>query len=167
MPIYLVRWRNLSAALVRARNEAELVVILDEVDDPSGCTWTVYNGPLFVDFELPATLNITRPEEDERVEPLRPDEVEVVIDDPEGLYSLNLRPLKVDADTAFDMNREIVRRCFPSLFAATERAEEPLGADALREALMADLAPLFAHHWRAANAEREIKTKTPRKPPLM
>lgn len=36
MPIYLVRWPDLSASLVRAGSEEELLVTLDEVANPSG-----------------------------------------------------------------------------------------------------------------------------------
>ena len=34
MPIYLVRWPDLSAALVKASSEDDLVEILDEVANP-------------------------------------------------------------------------------------------------------------------------------------
>jgi hypothetical protein len=38
MPIYLVRWPDLSAALVKASLEDELVEILDELANPEGST---------------------------------------------------------------------------------------------------------------------------------
>ena len=46
MPVYLVRWPDLSAALVKAGSEDELIGILDEVGNPDGCTWSIYRGPL-------------------------------------------------------------------------------------------------------------------------
>jgi len=48
--LYLVRWPSLNFSLVRANNERDLIAILDEIADPEGCTWKVYNGPLFLDF---------------------------------------------------------------------------------------------------------------------
>ena len=55
MPIYLVRWPDLSAALVKASSEDELVEILDEVANPDGSTWSVYRGPLFLEFSCGST----------------------------------------------------------------------------------------------------------------
>src|SRR2546428_5341402 len=59
MPLYLVRWANLSAALVNARDEDQLVDILDEVGDPSGAKWQVYRGPLHIELELPLDVEVT------------------------------------------------------------------------------------------------------------
>jgi len=64
MPIYLVKWDNdeNERALVRARDPKELADILDEVGDPSGAYWVVYNGPLWIDF---TTQEAEGSEEDE------------------------------------------------------------------------------------------------------
>ncbi len=58
MPIHLVRWPDLSAALVKAGSEDDLIDILDEVANPEGCAWSVYRGPLFVEFSLPARFQV-------------------------------------------------------------------------------------------------------------
>ena len=58
MPIYLVRWPDLTASLVRAPDEEHLLDILDQVANPEGCEWSVYEGPLFIDFRLPAKWSI-------------------------------------------------------------------------------------------------------------
>jgi len=58
--MYLVRWPDLSAALVSAANEDDLMDILDEVADPTGSMWTRYRGPVFLEFHLNAELNIER-----------------------------------------------------------------------------------------------------------
>ena len=76
MPLYLVRWPWLTASLVSARDEDDLLDTLDQVADTEGATWTVYRGPLWVDFEVPAEYRI---EEKTAGEPLRPDEI--VVDD--------------------------------------------------------------------------------------
>jgi hypothetical protein len=62
MPIYLVRWPDLSASLVRASHEDELIDTLDQVANPDGCEWSVYEGRLFIGVRLPAQWHI----EDER-----------------------------------------------------------------------------------------------------
>src|SRR3989442_11196445 len=58
MPIYLVRWPDLSASLVQAQGEDELLDILDQVGNPDDCEWSIYNGPLFIDFRLPVEWSI-------------------------------------------------------------------------------------------------------------
>lgn len=58
MPIYLARWPDLSAALVKARSEEDLEDLLDEIANPEGCTWSVYRGPLFIEFSLPVILDV-------------------------------------------------------------------------------------------------------------
>src|SRR5438445_12608587 len=64
--------RTFRAALVRARDEDELLDTLDQVANPDGCEWAVYKGPLFIDFRLPADWRI----EDERPgEPVTPEQV--------------------------------------------------------------------------------------------
>jgi hypothetical protein len=62
MPLYVMRCPDLTAALVRAANEDELFEILDQVADPEGCTWAEYEGPLFLEFELAAHVDVECPE---------------------------------------------------------------------------------------------------------
>ncbi len=54
MPLYLVRWPWLTASLVSARDEEDLLDTLDQVEDSEGATWSVYRGPVWIDFEVPA-----------------------------------------------------------------------------------------------------------------
>lgn len=42
MLLYLVRWPWMTASLVSARDEDDLLDTLDQVDDAEGATWTVY-----------------------------------------------------------------------------------------------------------------------------
>lgn len=53
MPIYLVRWSLGRVSLVRATDANELTDLLDSCDTPNTCTWKMYDGPLWVDFDLP------------------------------------------------------------------------------------------------------------------
>jgi hypothetical protein len=62
MPLYLVRWPSLAASLVRAENENELLAILDEAADPGGCTYEIYRGPVWIDFDVPFEVRDCSPE---------------------------------------------------------------------------------------------------------
>ena len=44
MPIYLVRWPDFSASLVRVRDEDDLIDALDQVVNPEGCEWSIHKG---------------------------------------------------------------------------------------------------------------------------
>src|SRR5580658_6014532 len=127
MPLYLVRWPNLSFSLVQARNERNLIGILDEVADPGCCRWTVYRGPLFLDFELASS----KPGGNEVAEHL-PDS------------ALEFRLSKEGGDTQYDMMECIVEYAFPHLAHYHEQVEldeyGELGDDeALRRALSEEL----------------------------
>ena len=58
MSLYVVRWPDLSASLVRAEGEEHLLDILDQVANPDDCEWSIYEGPLFIDFRLPVKWRI-------------------------------------------------------------------------------------------------------------
>jgi hypothetical protein len=51
VPIYIVRWANRSASIVRARDEDHLLLLLDEVGDPGAALWEEYDGPLWVELQ--------------------------------------------------------------------------------------------------------------------
>ena len=59
MPIYLVRWGNLSVAIVRARDKTDLDIILDEVGYPGGCEVKEYTGPLYIGLDLDVKYHIS------------------------------------------------------------------------------------------------------------
>src|ERR1043165_2144428 len=100
MPIYLVRWPDLSAALVTAGSEEKLVEILDEVANPEGCTGSVYRGPLFLEFSLPVRFDVkTR---DGRVGPIPPGDI--VVEDVSGLQEGAFLNVEIGgADTGGDL----------------------------------------------------------------
>jgi hypothetical protein len=52
MPLFLVRWPQMEASLISARDERELVDVIDQLDTPTACTWTEYDGPLWIDVDL-------------------------------------------------------------------------------------------------------------------
>jgi hypothetical protein len=155
MPLYLVRWPSLHASLVRARDEDELLMILDEVADPGGCTFQVYRGPLWIDLELPFKVRDVTPDKPDATDPS-----DFTVDpepafDIEQTYS-NLRPTQVVSDTSHMMSRKMLKFAFPNFAEFLERRDKDLlGSDdepreepypeALRAALVADLWPLVRH----------------------
>lgn len=165
MPLYLVRWPALHASLVRARDEDELLDILDEVADPGGCTYKLYKGPIWIDFALPFKIRDVTP--DKKV-PTDPSDFTV---DPAPDFDTDapiLRPEVPSAETAEEMHAKILRFAFPSLFNHLKEREDACfcgvpdpGAaeaypDAMRAALVADLIPLVRDcQARAALRDRD------------
>jgi hypothetical protein len=131
MPIYLVRWPDLSAALVRAGSEDELIEILDEVANPDGCTWSVYRGPLLLEFSLPVRFEVK--ERDRRVGPIPPEDI--VVEDVSGLLEGAFLEVEIaGADTGGEMSDAIEKKAFPHVFEARRgRGEDPTD-DKLRAA---------------------------------
>ena len=72
MLIYLVRWPDLSASFVQAESEEHLLDILDQVGNPDDCEWSIYEGPLFIDFRLPVEFSVR---DDRRGTPVTPQQV--------------------------------------------------------------------------------------------
>jgi hypothetical protein len=57
MPLYLVRWPDLSATIVRADDEDHLTDLLDQVASPTDAAWMEYDGPLWIDIEIGIKAN--------------------------------------------------------------------------------------------------------------
>ena len=163
MPIYLVRWPDLSASLVRTSSEEELLVILDQVANPEGCEWSVYEGPLFIDFRLPVEWSVrdagTR-------EPVVPEQV--VIDDVSRMATEpvveTMEVSLADGDDGFDTGAEVIRLAFPEIHAAVEnlyKSDEALEREGalpeadLRKALHSELVRLLRSSWRRAQLRKK------------
>lgn len=150
MPLYLVRWPGMSASLVNARDEEELLDTLDQVDDSEGASWSVYRGPVWVDFDVPAKYRIDEKAPDE---PLRPDEivVEDVAQVEMGAFNLSIP----GCDHTSYMRERIMKLAFPRLYRVLYGREEEPTEDELKEAVRAELERLVAADWRmAARAKR-------------
>jgi hypothetical protein len=157
MPIYLVRWPDLSASLVRARHEDDLMEGLDQVANPEGCEWSVYEGPLFIDFRLPATWRI---QDESPGEPVTPEQV--VVEDVGRMATepiVEAMELSLAGDDGCDTGMAILRTAFPRLHAAIEKLQESddeLASEgvvpeaALREALHGELVRRLQSSWRHA-----------------
>jgi hypothetical protein len=161
-PLWLVRWPNLSAALVRASSEQHLEDILDEVADPGGCRWQRYDGPVWFEVELPIEFDV---DEDER-DPNRPmggsdvsfTNLADAWDNP-----LRARASIPDGDTAFEMLSAIGSWAFPNIHALAESADVERAPDhedleALATAARNDLSALSEHSWRWAQLRRRVES---------
>ncbi len=136
MPLYLVRWPGPRASLISAADEAALMDIIDELDSPGQCTWSVYRGDVWIDFALPITAEI----HERHPGPLRLDEIDVR--DVNSFLDGTLRVSLPETDTAREMEEALLRGAFPktaAVFADVgDGADEP-SPDRLREAIAADL----------------------------
>jgi hypothetical protein len=148
MPIYLVRWPDLSAALVKANSEDHLLDILDEVANPEGCSWSVYRGPLFLDFALPARVELK-----EGPSPIRREDIEV-----HGISELAegglLEVTIPGTDTGAEMSEAIEKKAFPHIFKVRHgRGREGTEAE-LRKAVDAEIQTLVRASWRTEHVKR-------------
>ena len=151
MPIFLVRCPDLSAALVKAGSEDELIDILDEIANPEGCTWSVYRGPLFIEFSLPVRFQVK--DRGEHAGPMHREDV--VVEDVSGLREAE--PFEVslaEGDTGGDMCRAIEKKAFPHVFRARHDGDEEPSDTELRQAVQAELQTLVRASWRREQVRR-------------
>jgi hypothetical protein len=135
----------MSASLVSARDEEDLLDTLDQVADSEGASWAVYRGPLWIDFDVPAKYRI---EEKAPDEPLRPDEI--VVEEVENVEIGAFELSTPGCDHTSEMHERITKRAFPKLHRALyEREEEPT-EDELKAAVHAELQRLVTADWRKA-----------------
>jgi len=158
MLIYLVRWPDLSASLVRAENEERLLDILDQVGNPDDCEWSVYEGPLFIDFRLPVEWSV---KDGRRGTPVTPQQVviENVARIADGSIVEAMQLCLAEGHDGYETGAEVLRLAFPRLHAAIEASyggvespdfEEALPEGELRKALHAELERFFTGYWRRA-----------------
>jgi hypothetical protein len=152
VPLYLVRWPDLSAALVKAANEDALLGVLDEIANPEGCTWSVYRGPLFIELKLNAEIEDAGGERRDR--PIRPEDLR--IGDVTRICGRD--PLTAEipeySDTAHEMKDAILRGAFPAVHAALDREGETVSEPAVRAALRDELEVLVRASWRQEQTKR-------------
>lgn len=139
--LYLVRWPDLSACIVRARDEDHLMETLDEVADPSECKWSRYDGPLWIEFELDVKVEFPSSFERDGA-PLSADQIEFT-----GVeeFACGAAPMSVSAapcDTGSEMENAVLKRCFPKLSRAIDELHdrhEDLQVDSLRDGDLAEI----------------------------
>ena len=162
MLIYLVRWPDLAVSLVRARDEDDLLDILDQVANPEGCEWSVYRGPLHIDLQLPAKWSVRNRRPDE---PVAPDQV-VIEDIGPMAREMAVEAMEVSrggGDDGQDMAEAILKKAFPILHAAIKEFEASEEAEArefvppeadVTAALHAEIARMLKASWRKAQVAK-------------
>lgn len=167
-PVYLVRWPNLSACLVRAHNEQHLKLMLDEIDDPGACQWQIYTGPIWFELDLPVKLEV---HDDGSGKPtsradLRLEGVEALL--AEGYQ---LTPSIPEGDTGEEMHNAILSATFPATYAKLQewcsKREDPEAkapgkvVAGVREALLDDLRLFLETSWRWQQVARRAAQGDP------
>lgn len=153
MPLYLVRWPGLVAALVKARDEDELLDILDETANPEGCTWSIFNGPICIEFALNAESEVDGAEAP-RDRPLQPEQIR--IGDVRRICEHDVMSAYIpeNSETAHRMVSAITRKAFPALHAVNQTDVEFLSEPAVRGALLEDLDALVRASWQHQQTKR-------------
>lgn len=151
MPFYIVRWPHLQASLIRAQDEDDLVYQLDESGDPGGCKWEIYDGPVWIDFDLPVDITM---EQKDRKRPITADELNIdtttMKKDP---WCFDLA--EPESSAASDMTRAIRQFAFPALHKLLESTDgEDVESEALNRAIGEDLKPLLEYEWRVGHINR-------------
>lgn len=149
MPLYLVRWPMLSASLVRAASEEHLLDILDQVDNAEGCEWSVYKGPVFIDFDLEADIDVQR-------RPGRPmTDEDVVVNDVAGVRA-GLKLSIAACDDGWEMREAIEEFAYPNIRRSMQEVDQPDDVDekTLAEAVRRDLQILIRASWRDEAVQR-------------
>lgn len=151
MPIYLARWPDLSAALVRASSEEDLEDVLDEIANPEGCTWSVYRGPLCIEFSLPVPFDVK--ERGTGTVPLEPGDI--VVGDVSALREGDALEVSIPGgDTASRMVEAVQRKAFPHVFRARQEHDREPSERKLRDAILAELQELVRASWRHEHVRR-------------
>ena len=157
MPLYVVRWPNLSAALVRAAHEEQLLDILDEEGNPNGCRWAVYDGPLFIDIELAASIHVDEADDepDETGMPLDPARIQLVGVDDLAARKVSVARIRDAGETGDEMIHEICRFAFPATAAAMWDGESyEIDPADLERALREDAMLYVQDTWRHSQLHR-------------
>jgi hypothetical protein len=157
VPLYLVRWPGLLAALVNAADEDNLLDILDETANPEGCTWSLYRGPLYVEFAVNAELTLDDAAT-ARDRPLDPSELRVGNVSPICERDVLRAVLDLNSDTAAAMVDQILEKAFPTLYPVLTRdrgdADAELPEDEVRAAVRSELDVLIRASWQQQQTKR-------------
>jgi hypothetical protein len=152
MPLYIVRWPNLSAALVRAADEDDLLDKLDQLGNAEGCRIAKYRGPLFIEFELPVDYEVNVPEQHRG--PVAPEHITVKA--VEGVFD-TAHGMTVSAgncDTGSEMCEQVMRFSFPKVFQEWSKDEERRSAKQLAKAVHDDALEIVRTAWRRGQTEK-------------
>lgn len=145
MPLFIVRWPNLSCSLVKADDEDEVLYIIDELGDITGARISLYDGPVFLDITLPTDKPYPIKDGVEH-SPLTSEDIEIgdVSRIAEGEFPVVIAP----CDTGGDMLRAMREAAFPHLHAALEEHWDEPNVPAVEEAIRAEALVAAQASWR-------------------
>jgi len=145
MPLYVVRWPNLSCSLVKADDEDQVLYIIDELGDITGASISLYEGPVFLDFNLPTDKPYPIKENVEHA-PLSSDDIEIgdVSRIAEGEFPVDFAA----CDTGTDMLHAIREAAFPHLHQVLEEHWEEPNQEAVEEAIKTEALVAVQASWR-------------------
>lgn len=145
MPLYIVRWPNLSCSLIKARSKHDALYIIDELGNTTGVEITRYNGPVFFDFTLPT----------DRPYPIKDDvdhapltDADVEIGDVSRIAEGEFPVVIPCAESAIEMRDAIIATAFPHLHRALQ--EDEVSVEAVEEAIRKEALVAVKASWREA-----------------
>jgi hypothetical protein len=143
----------LVAALVSAADEDELLDILDETANPEGCTWSLYRGPLYVEFAVNVDYSVAGAD---KVRELPLDPSELKVGDVSRVCERDVMRAEIDLDseTAADMVDAIAKKAFPALYPVLRKARETMPEHEVRDAVRAELDTLLQASWQHQQTKR-------------
>ena len=162
MPLYLVRWPNLSVSIVNAKDREHLVDILDEVDNPEGVEVWEYDGPLFIAITLPTDrptpIRSNATEDPNR--PYAPEDIE--LGDLSRIVAREIPDAIIpDTEAGLAMYGAILAQAFPHLFKVLdeqttmdEHGELHVDPGKLEAAVREEAMMIVRQSWRWANVAR-------------
>ena len=165
MPLYLVRWPNLTLSIIRARNRDHLELMLDEVGDPGCAQVQEWRGPVWFDLAVPVTFETN---DDRGDRPLGPQDVtnidvsKLLEEDTRG----RLENASDGACTRSEMLDAMMCAMFPHLAATLDDllgdledgvpGVEDRAPEELRAAVIQELVPLTQGRWVVETLTRRV-----------
>lgn len=153
MRLYLVRWADLSASIISARNREDALDIIDQHGDPGGATVEPFKGPLWIHFDAPVTLNEESASLGETLRSI--DHVKLSSLDNLREGEVILRSSDPQTDQYDDMMDAVMAGAWPHLYAVLNGEQRP-SMSRLLEALDKELEPLAQH----LKAVAELQNRT-------
>jgi hypothetical protein len=159
MPIYLVRWNNLSCSLVRAHDRAEVLDILDELANVEGVEVKRYDGPLFLDFTLATDRTMPLRDGIVRDERALLSGQDIEVGDVQALADGELPRVQIPGtDTGHDMYKALLAGAFPhlhrALFVDGDPDQDTADVEQVKAAVHKEAMALVRASWRRARVAR-------------
>lgn len=154
MPLYVVRWPQLRASLMKARDIQELQSMIEEVCEPSLCEWWEYNGPLWIDFGPPVQF-VEKHDNNKLPLQLHEFELEGLSEYADFIGEQDNSPLACtlgEGPGCLEMEEQLMSAAFPALGAFYKNwdGESAVHPHELDKVLRADLSRLMQLSWQEA-----------------